>query len=82
MLLERVSDFQFDPKTSVVDTRISRLGPKIDKPSVSPGARRCATSATACVRRGRFLKSTSLRLALTFAYCLSILSSRLAPPPI
>jgi two-component system OmpR family response regulator len=36
MLLERVSDFQFDPKTSVVDTRISRLGAKIDKPFGQP----------------------------------------------
>ncbi len=32
MLLERVWDFQFDPKTSVVDTHISRLRSKIDKP--------------------------------------------------
>lgn len=32
MLLERVWDFQFDPKTSVVDTHISRLRAKIDKP--------------------------------------------------
>ena len=32
MLLERVWDFQFDPKTSVVETHISRLRAKIDKP--------------------------------------------------
>ena len=36
MLLERVWDFQFDPKTSVVDTHISRLRAKIDKPFDSP----------------------------------------------
>ncbi|MBB5573922.1 MULTISPECIES: winged helix-turn-helix domain-containing protein [Rhizobium] len=32
MLLERVWDFHFDPKTSVVETHISRLRGKIDKP--------------------------------------------------
>ena len=34
MLLERVWDFHFDPKTSVVETHISRLRAKIDKPFV------------------------------------------------
>ncbi len=32
MLLERVWSFHFDPKTSVVETHISRLRGKIDKP--------------------------------------------------
>jgi len=32
MLLERVWNFHFDPKTSVVETHISRLRAKIDKP--------------------------------------------------
>jgi two-component system OmpR family response regulator len=32
MLLERVWSFHFDPKTSVVETHISRLRDKIDKP--------------------------------------------------
>ncbi len=32
MLLERVWGFHFDPKTSVVETHISRLRSKIDKP--------------------------------------------------
>ncbi|WP_112811298.1 winged helix-turn-helix domain-containing protein [Ensifer sp.] len=32
MLLERVWEFHFDPKTSVVETHISRLRAKIDKP--------------------------------------------------
>jgi two-component system, OmpR family, response regulator len=32
MLLERVWDFNFDPKTSVVETHMSRLRAKIDKP--------------------------------------------------
>jgi two-component system OmpR family response regulator len=32
MMLERVWDFHFDPKTSVVETHISRLRAKIDKP--------------------------------------------------
>ena len=32
MLLERVWDFHFDPKTSIVETHISRLRSKIDKP--------------------------------------------------
>ena len=32
MLLEMVWDFHFDPKTSVVETHISRLRSKIDKP--------------------------------------------------
>ena len=35
MLLERVWDFHFDPKTSVVETHISRLRAKIDKPFAS-----------------------------------------------
>ncbi|MBY2925579.1 response regulator transcription factor [Rhizobium leguminosarum] len=36
MLLERVWDFHFDPKTSVVETHISRLRAKIDKPFEVP----------------------------------------------
>lgn len=36
MLLERVWDFSFDPKTSVVETHISRLRAKIDKPFATP----------------------------------------------
>lgn len=32
MLPERVRDFHFDPKTSVVETRISRLRARIDRP--------------------------------------------------
>jgi two-component system OmpR family response regulator len=32
MLLERVWDFNFDPQTTVVETHISRLRTKIDKP--------------------------------------------------
>jgi two-component system OmpR family response regulator len=32
MLLERVWDLHFDPKTSVVETHISRLRGKIDRP--------------------------------------------------
>jgi len=32
MLLEQVWDFHFDPKTSVVETHISRLRGKMDKP--------------------------------------------------
>lgn len=36
MLLEKVWDFQFDPKTTVVDTHISRLRAKIDRPFRTP----------------------------------------------
>lgn len=36
MLLEGVWDFHFDPKTSVVETHISRLRTKIDKPFATP----------------------------------------------
>lgn len=36
MLLERVWDFAFDPKTSVVETHVSRLRAKIDKPFDTP----------------------------------------------
>ena len=32
MLLEAVWDFHFDPKTNVVETHISRLRNKVDKP--------------------------------------------------
>ena len=36
MLLERVWDFHFDPQTSVVETHISRLRTKVDKPFPAP----------------------------------------------
>ena len=36
MLLERVWDFHFDPQTSVVETHVSRLRAKIDKPFPVP----------------------------------------------
>lgn len=36
MLLERVWDFHFDPQTSVVETHVSRLRAKIDKPFPTP----------------------------------------------
>ena len=36
MLLERVWDFQFDPQTSVVETHISRLRAKLDRPFATP----------------------------------------------
>jgi two-component system OmpR family response regulator len=36
MLLERIWDFHFDPQTSVVETHISRLRAKIDKPFDRP----------------------------------------------
>ncbi len=36
MLLERVWGFRFDPKTSVIETYISRLRAKVDKPFETP----------------------------------------------
>ncbi len=36
MLLERIWEFNFDPQTSVVETQISRLRAKIDKPFELP----------------------------------------------
>ncbi|MFV0336028.1 MAG: response regulator transcription factor [Tropicimonas sp.] len=36
MLLEQVWDFSFDPKTSVVETHMSRLRAKVDKPFEAP----------------------------------------------
>jgi two-component system OmpR family response regulator len=36
MLLERVWGFHFDPRTSVVETHISRLRAKIDRPFAKP----------------------------------------------
>jgi two-component system, OmpR family, response regulator len=36
MLLEQVWDFNFDPQTSVVETHMSRLRAKIDKPFAAP----------------------------------------------
>lgn len=36
MLLEKVWDIHFDPKTSVVETHISRLRNKLEKPFASP----------------------------------------------
>lgn len=36
MLLERVWDFHFDPQTTVVETHVSRLRAKIDKPFETP----------------------------------------------
>jgi len=32
MLLERVWDFRFDPKSSIVETHVSRLRAKVDRP--------------------------------------------------
>jgi len=36
MLLEHVWDFHFDPHTNVIETHISRLRAKVDKPFASP----------------------------------------------
>ena len=36
MLLERVWDFNFDPGSTVVETHVSRLRAKIDKPFDTP----------------------------------------------
>ncbi len=36
MLLEKIWDFNFDPRTSVVETHISRIRAKIDRPFESP----------------------------------------------
>lgn len=36
MLLEQVWDFHFDPQTGVVETHISRLRAKVDRPFGSP----------------------------------------------
>ncbi len=36
MLLEHVWDFHFDPHTNVVETHISRLRAKVDKPFTRP----------------------------------------------
>jgi two-component system OmpR family response regulator len=36
MLLERVWDFHFDPQTSIIETHISRLRSKVDKPFSRP----------------------------------------------
>ncbi|MCC6195172.1 MAG: response regulator transcription factor [Burkholderiales bacterium] len=36
MLLEKVWDFNFDPRTSVVETHMSRLRAKVDKPFAEP----------------------------------------------
>lgn len=36
ILLEAVRDLHFDPKTSVVETHVSRLRAKIDKPFDKP----------------------------------------------
>jgi two-component system OmpR family response regulator len=36
MMLERVWEFNFDPQTSVVETHISRLRTKVDKPFETP----------------------------------------------
>jgi two-component system, OmpR family, response regulator len=36
MLLERVWEFRFDPKSSIVETHVSRLRSKVDRPFDSP----------------------------------------------
>ena len=36
MLLEHVWDFHFDPKTSIVETHISRVRAKVDRPFDAP----------------------------------------------
>jgi two-component system OmpR family response regulator len=36
MLLERVWEFRFDPKSSIVETHVSRLRAKVDRPFEQP----------------------------------------------
>jgi two-component system OmpR family response regulator len=36
MLLERVWEFRFDPKSSIVETHVSRLRAKVDRPFEAP----------------------------------------------
>ncbi len=49
MLLERVWGFNFDPKTNVVDTNISRLRGKIDKPFPGPELLRTVRGSGYCL---------------------------------
>ena len=48
MLLERVWGFHFEPRTSVVETHISRLRTKIDRPYAKELIQPCAARATPC----------------------------------
>ena len=73
MLLERVWDFHFDPKTSVVETHISRLRTKVDKPFQKK-------SFTPFVARATALTTTSIssiaRQSVSQSYSRCLLARR------
>ena len=52
MLLEQVWDFQFDPKTSIVETQVSRLRAKIDRPG-EPSLIETVRGSGYCLRNAR-----------------------------
>ena len=67
MLLERVWDFHFDPKTSVVETHISRLRAKIDRPFAKDLIHTTRVPAIASTMVADVFSRTAVRLALGFA---------------
>ncbi len=66
MLLEKVWDFHFDPQTSVVETDISRLRAKIDKPFGQSCCTRSGTLDIPSVRRVELFRSSGVRTAFLF----------------
>jgi len=68
MLLEQVWDFHFDPKTSVVETHISRLRTKIDKPNLWQSFLR------GLYARSSLMRSTPFRIGMGFwlLFCVTI----------
>ena len=69
MLLEKVWDFHFDPKTNIVETHISRLRSKIDKGFDKPLLHtvRGAGYVIRAPDYTRILRSASFRLPLIYA---------------
>ncbi len=67
MLLEKVWDFHFDPKTNIVETHISRLRSKIDKGFDKPLLHTIRGLAMSSGRLIRILRSASFRLPLLYA---------------
>ena len=71
MLLEHVWDFHFEPKTSVVETHMSRLRGKVDKPFevelIRTVRARAMSSPPPTSLRARSPASAAFRLTLRFA---------------
>ena len=65
MLLEKVWDFHFDPKTNIVETHMSRLRGKVDRGFASLSIRSAAQGIRS-VRPPRIIRTATFRLAALY----------------